>query len=313
MTIQHLNSEPSVSISDSTPARKWLVAGLLAGALACPYLTPAATTDDFPWRRDVPWAAVWIGQIHGAPGHVGFEVLLSEGYNPGHNAADPYYAAMAFSKDAPISYYKYFEFGPGWNTFPFGMFIDNQNQNACEGQPYCRDTPVLRHDWARRVERAVLEIYSHDSQAGGLRLEVANFSAYINGGVYSSFIGDIHLPRVGEPDVGWLNGFFWRNGRALGDHEATLDVFQQDVMRRSTTGYPLYGFASTHSNADGYYHTGPVPTGLYQAYVWAQGNRKRIVYLNIAGPHGRIDMDASKGCYGFGECRDAETGEIARD
>lgn len=222
------------------------------------------------------------------------------------------------SNVGPVSYYKVLKFSNGSTDFPLGISIDNINSNSCNRQqPFCRATSsIIQHGWGRLVTGGSVEIYPYDAngqyntetiQVGGLRGSVSGFPVNQNNGRNSVDLGVVTLPKVGDRNVGKLNGFVQANGQMVAEGRVTIDVFQESgTLVTSTTGAKFYGFASDSTNYGGYYTTGPVPSGSYKIYV--TDNRKESkrtisfhTNINLFGE--RLDFDLSApSCFGRPSC-----------
>ncbi len=295
-----------------------VVFGTLA-ILAASFLAPAVAK-----AVDVKFTNMWVGRITPGAGHVGVDVTFNDHgdllYNPCHHYEDIYYGACVMSDSGQKSYYKKqlfdnnktdFPFSVNGNDFPYGIFIDNSNDNYCKTAWWCHDrnAATINHGWGRLVEKIWVEIYpwvspdNYDpftSNVGGVKVSTNGFPAFANGGRYSQNIGDITLPQLGQPNVGKLNGFITKNGARVGFDKAKVDSFQDGSTRRSSTGYPIYGFSSTHTNQDGYYNTGPVPSGSYTIYVGDVDAQKKYKFtgIQIKRTYERLDFKLDKPCFG---------------
>jgi hypothetical protein len=287
------------------------------------YRSFAATAKNKVPMVDVGFSNIQVGKITPGSGHVGVDIWYvrdksfndkSGIYNPCHDNTNPYYGACQLSKNGPISYYKVLRFRPDGSNFPYGIFIDNKNDNRCTtDQPWCnKQATSFEHNWGKMVTGGSLEIYPHapgtvdsipsSNIAGGVRIYFDSFPTKANGGRYTVDIGDIKLPQLGEPDVGKMNGFITDNGKKITEGRVTFDYFQNGGDRRTSTGYIVSGFSTSSSNADGYYTSGPVPNGSsYKLYVTDNNTGKKIIIdgLEIKGTDRRIDFDLSKECFGF--------------
>lgn len=245
-------------------------------------------------------------------GHVGVDIWWvgpdGNEYNPCHHADDPFFGACVMSNVGPISYYKVHGFDnanpSAPNDWPFGIFIDDQNLNACADQPWCKGIPPgqpLQHGWAELITGAALEVYGYDG-LGGARVHIGPEGwVAANGGVYAPPLGTITLPSPGSPR---LNGFVTRGGAPVAADEAGLDFFQDGQLTAATsTGVPLAGFASTSTNGDGYYSSGPMFGGTYKIYVSDRATQSKIIiYADIWLDGERLDFDLAQPCFGFPAC-----------
>jgi hypothetical protein len=286
----------------------------LLGMLAFADRAQAVNTSDYPRTHNVEWAAVQLQQFNGICGHIGVDLIFSHqtygDYNPCHHSDDPYYGSCVMSSNGPISYYKVF----GFDNYPYGIFIDNQNPNYCTGQSWCQSGTTFVHYWAQRLGSVALEFYPYTncngggydpytSQYGGARLYVNEWPVLANGGMYSANLGSVTLPQRGSAGV--LNGFMTDNGAPVAYHAAWINAFQMGSTAQTSMGYPVGGFASVGNNADGYYTTGPVYPGDYRLYVGI-GSHEIIQYLSIRVDGERMDYQMEKGywaCYGRPPCQ----------
>lgn len=225
------------------------------------------------------------------------------------------------SKSGPISYYKVHRFKPEGTNFPYGIFIDNKNDNRCllTDKSWCKPKDKsYNHDWGKQVTGAALEIYPHapgtqefkpaQNSVGGVRIYVDGFPVYANGGRYSADIGNVRLPKFGEPDVGKMNGYVYEKGTKVAKGRVTFDFFQNGGTRKTSTGYTVSGFASSSNGDTAYYTSGAVPNGSYKLYITDEKTRKKIIIdgLGIEGTGRRIDFDVAKKCFGYKYCEEVK-------
>lgn len=263
--------------------------------------------------RAVNFANIPLEAVIAGPGgyHAGIDISLG-GYVPGHHADDPYYGANVMASVGPLSYYRVV--GPG--DHPFGVFINNQDTNDCtrctQGEPcaaWCDDrcTEAFEHGWANRVTSASVEVYPKDAGYGGVRIAVGGFGHFANGGAYSASAGVVRLPRAGEPGVSKLNGFVWATagGAPVGDGRVTVDIFHFGPERLTSTGLPMHGFGSTHTNGDGYYRFDALFYGRHKTYVTDNvTGRKKVVWIDLGSPDVRLDFVLDHPCFGMATCED---------
>lgn len=275
---------------------------------ACEPPPKVGGSAELPTIRDVAFVNLPLADVQAGPAgyHIGVDVWIGD-YVPGHHADDPFYGACVMSTVGPLSYYKVH--GPG--DYPLGIFVDNENPNYCLGcaaadpcAAWCdRCTPLMQHDWARKVTGAALEIYAHDADRGGLRLSVEGFEDFANGGVYGPDLGVVTLPAYGAPGVAKLNGFAWSQGAHVGEGRLTVDLFHFGPAGATSTGYPVLGFGSTSTNKDGYYNPGPLLYGTYKTYLTDNVTMEKIVvYLEVGQPDIGLDFDLDLPCFGQPQC-----------
>jgi hypothetical protein len=270
----------------------------------------------FAATPSVNFSNIWVGKITPGRGHVGVDIWYAtwreKTYNPCHHKENKSYGACAMSKDGPVSYYKVFGFNPEGTGFPHGIFIDNKGSNLCKSAAAWCDASLtdIQHNWGRRVTGGAIEIYPYGpdgtynpykQDVGGVRVFVEGFPNLANGGRYSKQVGDIALPRMGDPGIGRLNGFVTENGKVVReDKRANFDFFQEGSSLKTSTGYPVHGFSSLPSNQDGYYSSGALPVGNYKLYVTdRKTSRKIVLYLQINSPHERLDFKLDQPCFGY--------------
>ena len=277
--------------------------GLLAlASLTFPIPALADDTTNYPWIRPDNWLSqVIVSPTGGAgSGHIVVDLLLEksgQSYNPCQNSADTYYGAC----DGGV--YKVAIYTLGSNDFPYGIFIDNSNNN-------------LSHFWARRVGAIFLEVYPYSvsvpAPLDGYRLDPGACNCTVTGGFqviindwkggYSANIGSLHAMDLSDSDAGRLNGFIKRNGSPVMQDDVNIDWFgQESTVSRTSTGYPVQSFASWPTNSDGYYTSGPVLKGNYHIYVLDKGANRKVECLgiNIKGTYDRLDMELAQQHFGL--------------
>ncbi len=190
---------------------------------------------------------------------------------------DPYFAACQTG-----AYYRFLTA----RSFPHGIFLANEEEG-------------LRHLWAQRVVTSALEIYPRivqrdasgnpvrDAQGrevllpdvtgfGRVRLGTTMrrvrgrvedaFPVRANGGSYTKPVGEVRLPRAGDPGVGKVNGYALRDDGSPGVRgEFHLSLFQRAAPGfRSSKGFPVASFgAGDNTNDKGYYTSGLLRRGVY--------------------------------------------------
>lgn len=261
------------------------------------------------------FANINIGQIRPGNGHVGVDIWWirsnSVTYVPCHHADDIYYGACIMSDIDKISYYKVMQYSPEGNNFPYGVFIDNNNENYCKSQVWCssQNSSSIQHNWANLVTGGALEIYPYDAakqynpynnNVGGVRVIIDGFPYMANGGKYSIPIGDIHLPKIGERNVGRLNGFITVNGHAVDAGRVNLEIFQNGASRTSSMGYPLSGISFIANIVGGYYNTGALPSGSYKIYITDRVSNRKVILdgVIITYTYERLDFELNQRCFG---------------
>ncbi len=260
------------------------------------------------------WVNMWISQVTPGSGHIGVDMWWPRDYLPCHHSDDIYYDACTLSNAAQTSYYKVHNYTPSSNDFPYGIFIDNQNRDACTTASWCRDVgggDMINHGWARLITDAALEFYPHVSGSynpaantiGGVRVHVQGFPHFANGGRYSNPLGTVTLPQLGQPNVGRLNGFATYNGVKASNNRVLLEIFQESSTSSTSTGFPMTGFTTVRNNNDGYYNTGALPSGTYLMFITDTGpnpDRKIILRgVNIFSEHERLDFRLEQQCFGY--------------
>ena len=282
----------------------------------------------------VNFSNMWVGSITPGSGHVGVDITwpgnhpftgAAMAYNPCHqykNQAetqtfqDSNYGGCVMSNSGVNSYYKVHSYTPSGTSFPYGIFINNQDTNFCTTATWCPNptAQTVSHGWANIISDIIMEVYPYNangqydpltSTVGGVRLGVNNFPTYANGGRYSTQVGNIALPQLGNSGVGKLNGFVTYNGAPIANERFAYDMFQQGSTMATSTGHPVTGFASDLSNADGYYSSGAVPFGTYKIYITDRTVNKKyeINGVAVSSTGDRIDFDLAQPCFGFtGQC-----------
>lgn len=272
---------------------------------------------------NVQFSNIWVGKITPGSGHIGVDIWWNENdgiYNPCHDSSLYDYGACVMSDVGQISYYKVFGYGPNKNEYPYGIFIDNYNDNYCKTSDWChsKDHNDFKHNWGKRVTGASLEIYPYgengqyqpiNQDVGGLRVRIDGFPVYANNGRYSGYIGDIRLPKLGEKNVGKLNGFFTKNNQKITQGKASVDMFENSTTFYSSNGVPLSGFSSVPSNDDGYYTSGAIPNGFYKVYITDVETGRKVILENVQISHDqeRIDFNLDQRCFGHPDrnCEDS--------
>lgn len=263
---------------------------------------------------DVNFSNIWVGKISPGSGYIGVDIWwpTSNGgiYNPCQNSGDAYYGACVLSNSGQTSYYKVQHYTPTSTDFPYGIFIDNQDQNYCTSASWCQNpsASTVNHGWARLITNASIEVYpiysggqynAAANSVGGVRVQVS-FPNFANGGRYSNNIGNITLPQLGQPNVGKLNGFVTYDGAPVSNNRLLLEAFQEQSTLSSSTEYPVTGFAVTNSNSDGYYNLGAVPSGTYKIYITDTQTNHQIILsdVNISTTYERLDFQLQDSCFG---------------
>jgi len=301
--------------------------GISASLMTGSTIASAIGSQDIPEVRQVAWANVHLGKVHGGNGHIGLDLILPGDYTPQHNTdgREAFYGANCMANSGWASYYKVEGFSAdGSNTFSHGIFIANEDTNICfnadaQLTPNCastlksNNTPLIKHNWANKLIAVALEMYPADTATyGGVRIGVGSFENYSNGGVYSPYLGDVNLPKAGDPRVGRMNGFFFKDGQPFtgNGRSGGFEAFQEGSTWTTSTGFPVSGFSAVGTNSDGYYSTSPLPKGRYKTYVTmvdktADGSsktRKIIVYLDVNTFNDRPDFHYERPCFGWGNC-----------
>lgn len=263
---------------------------------------------------DVGFSDIWIGRVTPGYGYIGVDTWWPKSgggiYNPCQNSADAFYGACILSNAGQTSYYKVQHYSPGSSDFPYGIFVDNQNQNYCTSASWCqnKNATTVNHGWGRLVTDASLEIYpiyaagqynAAASSVGGVRVQT-DFPNFANGGRYSKNIGDIALPVLGQTNVGKLNGFVTYKGAPVSNNRFLFEAFQEQSTYNSSTGFPLTGFAVTRNDSSGYYNLGAVPSGTYKIYITDTQTNHKIILSNVSirSTYERLDFQLEQGCFG---------------
>lgn len=264
----------------------------------------ANDTGNYPWIRPDNWLSQIISSPSGGigAGHINVDLLLAKNgqtYNPCQNSSDTFYAAC----DDGV--YKTMRWrANGTSDFPFGIFVDNTNNNK-------------NHFWARRVDAVFMEVYPYsvpETGAGsGYRLDPGACNCTVYGGFqviindwkggYSANVGTLSPTKLTDSDAGRVAGFIKRNGVKVGANDVNIDWFGQDsASSHSSGGYNrVYSFASWPTNSDGYYTSGPVVKGNYHFYVLDRVGSKKVECfgINTQGIHDRMDMELTSQHFGL--------------
>ena len=263
---------------------------------------------------NVGFSDIWVGKVTPGSGYIGVDIWwpTSNGgiYNPCQNSGDAYYGACVLSNAGQSSYYKVQHYNSNGTDFPYGIFVDNQNQNYCTSASWCQNktATTINHGWSRLITDASIEVYplysngqydpSHNN-VGGVRVQT-DFPGFNNGGRYSNNIGDIALPQLGQPNVGKLNGFVTYKGAAVANNRFLFEAFQEQSTYSTSTGYPVTGFTSAHNDSSGYYNLGAVPAGTYKIYITDTQTGHKIILsdVSIQSTYERLDFQLEQGCFG---------------
>lgn len=263
---------------------------------------------------NVNFTNFWIGKVTPGTGHIGVDIWWPGGngdYNPCQHSEDIFYGACVLSNSGRSSYYKVMSYTPSGTDFPYGIFIDNQNNNYCKTSSWCTNKSAnsFNHGWGRLISDGSIEIYPHDANGnynpsgydvGGVRV-ASDFFLFANGGRYSKDIGNITLPQIGQPNVGRLNGFATINSVNAANNRLLLEVFQESATRKTSTGHPMTGFTVVRNNSDGYFNSGAVPSGSYKMYITDTLTGRKIILqgVNIFQLHERLDFKLEQRCFGY--------------
>ena len=294
--------------------RSALILALFAALLAAIVVPSAGSRQKAAADTTINFADVHIGKITPGAGQVGVDIWWpsnGSAYLPCQHSSDIYYGSCILSNQSQISYYKVMHFNTdGTNDFPYGVFIDNTNQNYCKTASWCTNKTAtsFNHGWGRLISDTALEVYPYlngnydpsNNTVGGVRIGVECFPVVANGGRYSSDVGDVSLPQIGQSGVAKLNGFVTNNGTAVSSGRVRFEAFQTDTSWKSSTGYPVTGFTSVTNTSGGYYNTGALPAGTYKIYITdTQTNHKiTIEGVGILLPYDRLDFQLEKTCFG---------------
>lgn len=299
----------------------------------------AINSNSFPVIRNGNFTAVdFKGVIVGnVKGHVGIDVGL---YGVGPYTAQSPYVPCHFPTDPskngcaepwnPVYYYKVESFNTAtwFSTFPYGIFVDNVNNN-------------VTHNFGRKVGYVGLEIYPHFSTAAGsiykprqntygaVRMSFYSFPISANGGYYTNNIGHLtDLPSTNgyysNPRTsGYINGYLYAGtsgGTPAPYNSVDIAYFGESALRSTTNGQPYVAFSSISNGGTNwsqqetywYYTSGPLYVGRYLVYidkyqVDAVGNRqgppirKVRIRLDISQPgeYLTLYMDHPAKCFGW--------------
>lgn len=321
----------------------------MPGSITRPHAVGSVNSTQYPQIcsgafANAPLAGIQNGANQGvSQGHIGVDMWMNQSdlnngkdYSPCLNPqGEPDIGACAL----PGGYYKVLHYcSPKSNDFPFGVFIDNNNNG-------------VQSNWGNKISGVALEIYPYSDNVnaswnsfcnlkggydlqpccgqtiyGGLRLVANNFNNNANGGSFSANIGLVTVPQNGDPGVGIVNGFICHSGanrppscpnrNNAPDHTVNFTWFGQvPVYNRSSTGYPVYSFNSwpnqststgSPSSGSGYYTSGPLLFGMTKTYITnMQTGQNWLCSFNIDSYGSRVDFnldDASLGhpdiCHG---------------
>jgi len=263
---------------------------------------------------NVTFSNLWVGTITPGSGHVGVDIWWPGGssdYNPCQHSNDAYYGACILSNTAQTSYYKVMNYTPTSSDFPYGIFVDSQNQNYCKTSSWCTNKTAtsFTHGWMKLITDASIEVYPYDSNGqynpsnntvGGVRIQ-SDFPLFANGGRYSNNIGNVALPQIGQANVGKLNGFATYNGTKVAANRLLVEAFQRSATRKTSTGFPMTGFTTVSSNSDGYFNTGALPSGSYKIYITDTQTGHKVILdgVNIISQYERLDFKLEQRCFGY--------------
>jgi hypothetical protein len=224
-------------------------------------------------------------------------------YSPGNNHTDPFYGACIMSNSGCNSYYKVESYSTAGNSFPFGIFINNADENHCVDALWCRGGALLAHNWANRITGVHLEIYSHHEEYGGASIWASDFVHEANGGVYSQDLGTVTLPNgsnlepdpvTGEYAVARLSGYiFTDTGDSPAPGRVTMHLWGSTSQATTTTGVGVLGYSSTDSIDGGYYKSGWLYPGIYHCMLIDNGSqptKSKEFDVELRRPFERLDF-----------------------
>lgn len=265
----------------------------------------------YDWRhpvvRDAGFVNVPVVVPAGFDGHIGVDLNISDrttgNYMPCAHGADPYYSTCEMAQpNRPDGnqYYKVQHFwANGSNDFPYGVFIENKNQDIWTGE-------TMAHGWANRMTIVSLEFYPH-STYGMMRVDIPAryFTNYAWGGVY---VTGFEMPFTLDGTV-TLAGFAWDHGQGTPDFH--IDVFQMSggtqviaPIPPDTQGPTARSFDSRRTDAAGYYGSAHIQRGRYKTYLSnIRTGEAAVLYFDLTD-YGRLDFWMEKGastCFGQAE------------
>lgn len=304
-----------------TGTRSRRTVGLAATAVAMVLVVSACTSQDFPNMRNVSWANVPVGRILGSTsGNIGVDAEMW-GYlpckdhrapNPQGYTQDPFFGACLMPSQGSTPLYDSYAYYPRWTSNnannPFGLFFANSGPCNDTSGVWCAQGTTVNHGWANKWTKFYLEFYPDDPSAAGVRLTVQCCPNEANGGAYTPTIGDVSLPRAGNPGTSALGASIANVSDA---NQVRLDAFQVDANPTSTTtaGIPVLSFSSSSNGASGPINSWSVPAlyyGEYAVFINDLQRPQRTVVARFSLPAVTfLVLDRNKPCFGLAQPWDA--------
>lgn len=269
-----------------------------------------------PQLRDVPWVNIPIGRINGSStGAIGIDGQMGEYHPCNDNRApgdsweqDAFYGACVMPSQGGVPLYNSYTYFFRWSgsqpNWPSGLFLGNTGTCNDSTGTFCSPKgSTIDHGWSKKWSEFALEIYPDDKAAAGVRLQVACCPNEANGGAYTPMVGDIDLPRSGNPGTSPLQANVAGVSAA---NQVGFDAFQVDdnPSSRSSGGVGLWSFSSGANGAPGaninQWRVPALYNGTYAVYIGDRSNPNRKVVARISLPATTtITVDRTKPCFGI--------------
>lgn len=297
-----------------SPSHPLVRLGVVLAALVL--VSAACDSRTQPNLRETPWVNIPIGRISGsATGAIGIDGAMGEYHPCNDNRApgdlweqDAFYGACVMPSQGGVPLYSSYVSFHRWSgthaNWPAGLFFGNTGTCNDSTGTFCSPKgATLTHDWAKKWSEFALEIYPDDKAAAGVRLQVPCCPILANGGAYTPPIGDIDLPRAGNPGTSPLQVDI---AGVTATNQVGFDVFQvdQNPSSRSSTGIGLWSFSSGANGAPGatvsQWRVPALYHGSYALYIGDRSRPHRKVVARIDLPaNAVISIDRTRPCFGL--------------
>lgn len=308
--MQHPSQRPA-----RTSRRRPAVVAVAAVAVV---LLVAAACDSrgYADQRTVPWVNIPIGRITGSnTGAIGIDGSI-QGYYPCHDhrapndqgwTQDAFYGACVLPSQNGVPLYSSYTYFLRWSgstaNWPSGMFFTNTGTCNDSTGTFCSPKgSAITHGWANKYTELAVELYPDDPAASGVRFTVPCCPNVGNGGAYTPVVGDIDLPRAGNPGTTVLSVSV---AGVTAARQVGFDAFGVDDAggARSSGGVALRSFASGSNGAPGAVGAWSAPAlfnGAYAVFITdlAKPNRKVVARLTLPA-NGSLAVNRNAPCFGL--------------